>query len=138
MLMVSSLRCRHGSDDFQPAYQRFATRHQPMLRGAHMEMKTNLSARYGARRGQRELDRAIVSMANEYGQGHPWLDCSGLAQVTSDLADFGGDAELLAAADHLLGAKRRVAQTITTPPVIATQAAQPLVGDQVAIVAARR
>ncbi len=103
MLMVSSLRCRRGPDDFQPAYQRFAARHLPTLRNAHMTMKAGLVAQHGETHGQRALDRAIVSMANEYGQGHPWLDCKELGQATAELADSGGDAELHAAADHLLG-----------------------------------
>ncbi|WP_209347433.1 hypothetical protein [Pontixanthobacter sp. CEM42] len=103
MLMVSSLRCRRGPDDFQLAYQRFAARHLPTLRNAHMTMKAGLVAQHGETHGQRALDRAIVSMANEYGQGHPWLDCKELGQATAELADFGGDAELHAAVDHLLG-----------------------------------
>jgi hypothetical protein len=41
-------------------------------------------------------------MANHYGQGHPWLSCGQLKQVTRSLAEARGSAPLLAAADQLL------------------------------------
>ncbi len=103
MLMVSSLRCRNGPDNFRPAYQRFNTRHLNSLNGAHREVQTQLAMRHGHRGAKRVLDRLSVSMANQYGQGHPWMSCAELSAATIRLADTGGPAELLDAADHMLG-----------------------------------
>ena len=121
LLMVSALRCRNSANDFRPAYQRFASRHLPTLRKAHMTMKAEYVAQHGRKLGQKQLDRAIVSMANEFGQGHPWLDCQGLAKVTTDLADSGGDHALWTAADTLLGQAPVAATGPVEEPVIATQ-----------------
>jgi hypothetical protein len=41
-------------------------------------------------------------MANEYGQGHPWLSCGQLKQITRNLAQVKGTAPLIEAADQLL------------------------------------
>ena len=60
----------------------------------------------GAGRGaDRALDRLSVTMANTYGQGHPWLDCHQLKQVARGLADARGSAPLVEAADQLLEAR---------------------------------
>ena len=102
MLMVSSLRCRYSSDDFQPEYRRFSARHLATLNAAHRTMAADYSRRFGATGGKRALDRVSVSMANRYGQGHPWLDCAELKQVTAGLADKTGSDELDRAASELL------------------------------------
>ena len=41
-------------------------------------------------------------MANDYGAGHPWLDCHELKQVARNLAEIDGRATLEEAADQLL------------------------------------
>lgn len=102
MLMVSSLRCRYSSDDFQPEYRRFSARHLAALNQAHRTMKADYDRRFGAKGGKRELDRVSTSMANNYGRGHPWMDCAELKQVTAGLADQAKSNELNRAASELL------------------------------------
>ena len=41
-------------------------------------------------------------MANQYGQGHPWLNCGQLKQVASTLAEMRGLQPLVEAANDLL------------------------------------
>jgi hypothetical protein len=102
MLMVTGLRCRTGPDNFQPDYGRFTTAHLGALNAASTSLKRELSARHGAAGVHRAMDRLSVQMANQYGQGHPWLNCGQLKQVTKSLAVARGSAPLLAAADQLL------------------------------------
>lgn len=102
MLMVTGLRCRTTSDNFQADYGRFTTRHIAELNKASDALKTELAANHGAGGANRALDRLSVTMANAYGQGHPWLNCAQLKQVARGLADARGDAPLVAAADQLL------------------------------------
>lgn len=108
MLMVSSLRCRNGTDDFRPEYQRFSARHLGTLNDAHRTMKADYVRKHGAKGGNRALDRVSTGMANRYGRGHPWMDCAELKQVAGQLADSAESSELKAAAEELL-ADRRVA-----------------------------
>jgi hypothetical protein len=103
MLMVTGLRCRTTADNFQADYGRFTTAHLPALNAASRSLKTELSRRHGAAGANRALDRLSVQMANDYGQGHPWLSCGQLKQVARNLATVKGSAPLLAAADELLG-----------------------------------
>ena len=42
-------------------------------------------------------------MANEYGQGHPWLGYAELKEITEDLSGNSDPAVLAQAADELLG-----------------------------------
>lgn len=102
MLMVTGLRCRTTSDNFQADYGRFTTRHIAELNKASDALKTELAANHGAGGANRALDRLSVTMANAYGQGHPWLNCAQLKQVTRGLAEASGPEPLLAAADQLL------------------------------------
>jgi hypothetical protein len=102
MLMVTGLRCRTGPDNFQSDYGRFTTAHLPALNAASNTLKRELVARHGAAGVNRALDRLSVQMANSYGQGHPWLNCGQLKQVTRSLAAARGSAPLLEAADQLL------------------------------------
>lgn len=102
MLMVSSLRCRFGTDNFQPEYREFSAKHLGTLNAASRTLKADLTRQHGHKGAKRKLDRISVGMANQYGLGHPWLDCGELKQVTRDLADAQHRHELLAAADELL------------------------------------
>lgn len=102
MLMVTGLRCRTTADNFQDDYGRFTTRHIAELNGASDALKVELAGRHGAGGASRALDKLSVTMANAYGQGHPWLNCAQLKQVARGLADARGDAPLVAAADQLL------------------------------------
>ena len=100
MLMVTGLRCRTGADNFQAEYGRFTTNHLAELNAASDTLKAQMG---GAGRGaDRALDKLSVTMANTYGQGHPWLDCHQLKQVARGLADARGSAPLVEAADQLL------------------------------------
>lgn len=102
MLMVTGLRCRTTADNFQPDYQRFTTNHIGTLNAASNMLKADLSRRYGAGGANRALDRLSVTMANSYGQGHPWLSCAQLKTVARNLAGVRGEAPLVEAADQLL------------------------------------
>lgn len=102
MLMVTGLRCRTTSDNFQADYGRFTTRHIAELNKASDALKTELAANHGAGGANRALDKLSVTMANAYGQGHPWLNCAQLKQVARGLAEASGPEPLLAAADQLL------------------------------------
>lgn len=86
MLMVSALRCRHGSDDFQREYEQFSTRHLPTLNDAYRTLHSQLAGQHGQTGAKRALDRLSVGMANRYGQGHPWMSCGELKALTRDLA----------------------------------------------------
>ena len=103
MLMVTSLRCRMGADDFQPQYRKFSATNLTTLNGAARRMQNGMVARYGNKGATRALDRISVSMANEYGQGHPWLGCAELKAIATDLADSRDPLALSQAADELLG-----------------------------------
>lgn len=103
MLMVTGLRCRTTSDNFQADYGRFTSAHLGTLNSASNSLKTQFAKRYGAGGANRALDRLSTQMANQYGQGHPWLDCGQLKQVTRSLAQMRGTAPLVEAADQLLG-----------------------------------
>jgi hypothetical protein len=102
MLMVTSLRCRFGADDFQPDYQAFSARHLSTLNAAARRLTTTLAAQHGTRGANRALDRLSTRMANAYGMGHPRLGCAELKQVTRQLTQQ-QSSTLVAAADELLG-----------------------------------
>jgi len=105
MLMVTGLRCRTTADNFQADYGRFTTNHIATLNAASNSLKAELSGRHGAGGATRALDRLSVTMANSYGQGHPWLNCGQLKQVARSLAAMHGSAPLQEAADQLLAAR---------------------------------
>jgi len=109
MLMVSALRCRNGANNFQADYERFSASHLTELNAAATTLKSDLGRRQGAAGAKRALDKISVGMANAYGNGHPWLDCAGLKQVTRDLAVAREPGALLAAADQYLSPQGRVA-----------------------------
>lgn len=101
MLMVTGLRCRTTADNFQADYGRFTTRHIAALNQASDELRAELG-RSGAANSTRALDRLSVTMANSYGQGHPWLTCRELKQVAQNLVEVRGRATLEEVADQLL------------------------------------
>lgn len=103
MLMVSALRCRNTADGFQEDYNRFSAAHLGELNASASTLKKTLEARFGATAAKRELDKMSVSMANSYGQGHPWLNCHDLKEATQGLAGNRAPGALLSAADALLG-----------------------------------
>lgn len=103
MLMVTSLRCRMGADDFQPQYRKFSANHITALNAAAKRLERGLVARHGKKGAKRALDRISVGMANQYGQGHPWLGCAELKEITDDLSKSKDPNVLAQAADELLG-----------------------------------
>ena len=107
MLMVTSLRCRMGADDFQPHYRKFSATHITALNSAARGLENGLVAAHGRKGAKRALDRISVGMANEYGQGHPWLGCAELKEITEDLSGNSDPAVLAQAADELLGPSPR-------------------------------
>ena len=102
MLMVTGLRCRTTRDNFQREYGRFTTNHIGELNAAARELKADYAAKLGPAKADRALDKLSVQMANQYGQGHPWLNCGQLKQVASTLADMRGLQPLVEAANDLL------------------------------------
>lgn len=94
MLMVTSLRCRHGADDFREQYSAFTARHLATLNEAGRTLQRG--------RGVRSLDTISTIMANRYGTGHPWLNCAQLRGVVQQLAETRDRWQLVAAADELL------------------------------------
>ena len=102
MLMVTGLRCRKTADDFQPEYGQFTTNYIAELNAAARAIKADYAAHYGPAGADRALDKISVQMANEYGNGHPWLDCAQLKHVAGSLAQMDGAEPLFAAADDLL------------------------------------
>lgn len=102
MLMVTGLRCRTTPDNFQSDYGRFTTAHLGALNAASNTLKADFARRYGAVGANRALDRLSTQMANEYGQGHPWLNCGQLKLVARSLAEMRGTEPLVEAANELL------------------------------------
>ena len=105
MLMVTSLRCRRTADNFQADYQRFSSNHLTTLNAASRRLQADLLKKGNT--GKRALDKISVSMANEYGNGHPWLGCGELKQITRDLAASKQPTQLATAADELLSSRPR-------------------------------
>ena len=107
MLMVTALRCRRTADNFQPDYQRFSANHLIALNAASKTLQANLVKKAGAQGAKRALDKISVGMANEYGNGHPWLGCGELKQIAKNLATDKDSAKLAATADDLLSNRPR-------------------------------
>ena len=102
MLMVTGLRCRATKDNFQHEYGQFTTNHIGELNDAAHQLKAQYAVQYGPSKADRALDKLSVQMANQYGNGHPWLNCGQLKQVASTLADMRGLQPLVEAANDLL------------------------------------
>ncbi len=109
MLMVTGLRCRTTADNFNAEYGRFTTSHMRELNQANAQLKADMARRHGAAGANRALDRLSTTMANAYGQGHPWLSCAELKMTAKNLANVRGTATLIEAADQVL-AESEVAQ----------------------------
>ena len=107
MLMVTSLRCRTTPDNFQGEFQRFEASHLRELNQAAGDLRDGLVAQYGVVGANRALDRISTGMANQYGQGHPWLGCAELKVTTRILANMQGREALVEAADQLLAPNDR-------------------------------
>jgi len=110
MLMVSSLRCRFGDDNFQADYTRFADNHSARMATEFNTLQADYAAHLGATGANRALDRISVGMANQYGQGHPWLGCGELKAMTQHLAGTTDRSLLLTVADDVLGEAPRPAE----------------------------
>lgn len=110
MLMVTSLRCRRGADDFQDDYYRFASRHVGTLRAASQDLSADYQRRHGTRAARRYMDTMSTSMANQYGLGHPWMGCAELGAAARNLADTSDRQQLLAAANEFLAERRPAAR----------------------------
>ncbi len=102
MLMVTSLRCRGGRDDFIAEYGRFTSSHMRKLNDANAQLRERF--------GERMLDRISTSMANQFGRGHPWLGCADLRMATRNLAGVQGIGTLEEAADQLLSPRGHATQ----------------------------
>ncbi len=107
MLMVTSLRCRTGQHNFQADYRDFSAAHLSTLNQAATHLQSNLRHRHGGSGAKRALDKISVGMANQYGQGHPWLGCAQLKQIARDLAGNKDRIRLSKAATELLDRRPR-------------------------------
>ncbi len=105
MLMVTSLRCRKTADNFQADYQRFSSSNLATLNAASRTLQADLLK--SGNTGKRALDKISVSMANEYGNGHPWLGCGELKQITQALSAGRNPVQLAAHANDLLANRPR-------------------------------
>ena len=103
MLMVTALRCRMGTDNFQPDYYDFSAAHQAELNVANGVLRAQFTGG-GATAANRALDKLSTGIANNYGMGHPELGCHELRQITRDLTGSQVSGALLDAADALVGA----------------------------------
>ncbi|MEO0063208.1 MAG: hypothetical protein RLZZ08_1768 [Pseudomonadota bacterium] len=102
MLMVTSLRCRFGADDFQAEYDQFRASHIASLRDAALQVTDELSRQYGKQGAMNQFDKMSVAMANYYGAGHPRLSCADLKAETATMARIPGEAVMVAAAGRML------------------------------------
>lgn len=128
ILMVTSLRCRMGNDDFQPDFQKFEAHHLTLLNTAAADMRKHLGPQ-----AERALDKISTTIANRYGAGHPWLNCHDLKELTHHLSEVDGLAPLIDAAEQVLSEDPPLGSTlhsaapltmaVATVPVQAPQAA---------------
>lgn len=102
LLMVGSLRCRSGAQDYRAAYDRFLLRHRPMLGKVNQAILSEMRTKLGPAGALEALDQASVRMANHYGE-QTAFGCHDLGELTALLAQSGDDA-LPKAADVLVGA----------------------------------
>ena len=107
MLMVTSLRCRTTVHNFQADYEQFSSKNLSVLNAAARSLQADMEKSSGTTAAKRALDRISVSMANEYGRGHPWLGCSDLKKITQDLAASKSPVQLASAASELLASGPR-------------------------------
>lgn len=101
LLMVGSLRCRSGAQDYRAAYDRFLLKHRPLLGKVNQAILTEMRIKLGSVGALDALDQASVRMANHYGE-QTSFGCGDLGEVTAALAVSGPEA-LPRAADVLVG-----------------------------------
>lgn len=106
MLMVTGLRCRATGDDFQADYERFTVRHLSELNAAAADLRKQLVKQHGVLGAFKALDQMSTSMANAYGEGHPWLGCHDLKTVAALLVEVESTDTLVEAAGQLLERQR--------------------------------
>lgn len=102
MLMATSLRCRFGADNFQADYERIKVRHRLNFKVAAERVLGDMTRRMGRKNAINSYDRMSTGMANEYGVGHPWLNCNQLKREAQALASTSDMASLDSAARELL------------------------------------
>lgn len=102
MLMATSLRCRFGADNFQADYVELRQNQQQSFSLASRTVLGNLTNRMGRKNAIATYDRMSTSMANEFGLGHPWMNCAALKAQTKALAQTRDYASLDRAAQELL------------------------------------
>jgi len=103
MLLVSSLRCRTGSDDFRNEYDSFLIRNRGELGVANRRILSELSPQLGARGAANALDKLSVALANHYGQHSATAPCAVLKGAAAELGRPHGAGALVAAADRYIG-----------------------------------
>jgi hypothetical protein len=99
MLMVTGLRCRTTTDDFRTDFEAFEAAHMGELNAAVQDLRQEIMRRDGKGEVEHALDRLSVTMANQFGGGHPWLDCHQLKELAHGLAETKGEIVLREAAD---------------------------------------
>lgn len=110
LLMVGSLRCRAGHDDYRADYDRFLLRHRSELGAANRAMLSEFGTQMGSRGAADALDRMSVTIANGYGSGGGY-ECSDLHTMAADLANS-NTASLHSAADGV------IAEKVVTPACV--------------------
>lgn len=106
MLQAVGQTCRATPDNFAAEYTSFRNSHVADLTQTAAEFRAELAARYGSAGAEFVLDRMNASMANNYADGHPWLDCAQLKMATRNLGAVIGRETLEEAADQLIGDSR--------------------------------
>lgn len=101
MLMVGSLRCRAGADDYRADYDAFLINHRKELGAANRVILADLSRRVGSRGAMNALDKISVSIANTYGNG-AGRSCHELRAISKDLAHDRSPGALKHAANTLV------------------------------------
>ena len=117
MLMVTSLRCRGGANDFSGEYDLFATAHSQNIADAHQQLVAKMTPVHGEEGSERQLDRLGVQIANRYGEGHPTMDCAELKEATLQLAMSQDRVRLASMATQLLGDTAKAAAPVRQVPL---------------------
>lgn len=102
MLLVTSLRCRFGNDDFRAEYDELRTTHEAEFGDASRQIKAEFLKSDPRDAAQRSFDAFVTRVANTYGNGHPWLGCAELKSVTGTLAKMQGREPLIEAYGQLV------------------------------------
>lgn len=104
MLMVTGLRCYKGADNFLPQYNRFVLSNNDILGSQHAALKSYFAQTMGPKAAEGAFDRLVIGYANDYGAGHPTMDCPQLKALATDLASHPNNVlGLLAVAERTVG-----------------------------------